>query len=58
LDRYFDAMCEGLADIELRGTLPPGEQGRIWREALGALVAGLAIPPGPERLRSDTEERR
>jgi AcrR family transcriptional regulator len=53
---YFDAMCEGLADIELRGTLPPGEEGRIWRDALSAFVAGLAIPTRPERLRSDTKE--
>lgn len=53
---YFDAMCEGLADIELRGTLPPGEEGRIWRDALSAFVAGLAIPTRPERLPSDPEE--
>ncbi len=39
---YFDAMCEGLADIELRGTLPPGEEERIWRGALSTFVAGLA----------------
>ncbi len=54
---YFDAMCEGLADIELRGTLPPGQAERIWRDALSALVAGLAIPARPERLRSGTTER-
>lgn len=53
---YFDAMCEGLADIELRGTLPSGEEGRIWRDALSAFVAGLAIPTRPERLPSDPEE--
>ena len=52
---YFDAMCEGLADMELRGTLPPGEEGRVWRDALSALVGGLAIPTRPERLRSDTK---
>lgn len=43
---YFDAICEGLADIELRGGLPPGQAERIWRDTLGAFVAGLAIPPG------------
>ncbi len=55
---YFDAMCEGLADIELRGTLPPGEEERIWRGALSTFVAGLATRPGPVRLRSGTIERR
>jgi AcrR family transcriptional regulator len=54
---YFDAMCEGLADIELRGTLPPGEEERIWRDALSAFVAGLAIPARPEHLRHGTKER-
>jgi AcrR family transcriptional regulator len=54
---YFNAMCEGLADIELRGTLPPGKEERIWRDALGALVAGLAVPTVPEGLRSETRER-
>lgn len=50
---HFDAMCEGLADLELRGALPYGEQERIWRDALGALVAGLAVPgPLSERGRS------
>ena len=43
----FHAMCEGLADIELRGMLPPGHEERIWRTALTALVAGLAVPPPP-----------
>ncbi len=35
----FHALCEGLATVELRGTAC-GE--RMWREALGALVAGFA----------------
>ena len=43
----FHAMCEGLADIELRGMLPPGQEERTWRTALTALVAGLAMPPPP-----------
>ena len=46
---YFDALCEGLADIELRGTLPPGDEERIWRDALTALLAGLALPARPAR---------
>jgi AcrR family transcriptional regulator len=43
----FCAICEGLADIELRGMLPPGQEERIWRTAITALVAGLAVPPPP-----------
>lgn len=41
----FHALCEGLADLELRGILPPRDANRIWRDALTALVAGLAAPP-------------
>jgi AcrR family transcriptional regulator len=40
----FHALCEGLAALELRGMLTRGEELRIWRDALGALVAGLAAP--------------
>lgn len=36
----FDALCEGLAELELRGNLPPGEEELRWRDALSALVAG------------------
>ena len=41
---HFHALCEGLADMELRGALPAGRQGQIWRDAVSALVAGLAAP--------------
>jgi AcrR family transcriptional regulator len=41
----FHALCEGLAAIELRGMLPAGEEERIWRGALGALVRGFALAP-------------
>jgi AcrR family transcriptional regulator len=41
----FHSLCEGLAAVELRDTLPLGEAERIWREALTALVAGFAITP-------------
>jgi AcrR family transcriptional regulator len=40
----FHALCEGLAALELRGLLHQGEETRIWREALSALVAGFAAP--------------
>ena len=45
----FHALCEGLAAVELRGLMPPGEETRIWHDALTALVAGFAIPPDPSR---------
>ena len=41
----FNAMCEGLANSELRGTilriLPAGEEERAWRDSLTALVRGF-----------------
>jgi|GraSoiStandDraft_4_1057263.scaffolds.fasta_scaffold125953_4 AcrR family transcriptional regulator len=40
----FHALCEGLAAIELRGMLQAGDEERIWRAALGALVRGFALP--------------
>jgi len=46
----FHALCEGLAALELRGVLPAGEEERIWRHALTALVSGLthrAPAPAP-----------
>jgi hypothetical protein len=33
-----------MAAVELRGLMTPGEEVRIWREALTALVAGFAVP--------------
>jgi AcrR family transcriptional regulator len=43
----FHALCEGLAAVELRGLMTPGEESRIWRDALTALVAGFAVPAPP-----------
>ena len=41
----FNAMCEGLANAELRGgtlrVVPHGEEGQVWREAFDTLVRGL-----------------
>ena len=43
----FNAMLEGLANAELRGTilriLPTGEEERTWREALTTVAHGLAF---------------
>jgi AcrR family transcriptional regulator len=36
----FHALCEGLAAIELRGIVTPDAAERLWRSAIGALVAG------------------
>jgi AcrR family transcriptional regulator len=43
----FHALCEGLAAVELRGQMTPGEETRVWRDALTALVAGFALPARP-----------
>ena len=40
----FHALCEGLAAIELRGILTTGQEERIWRDALTALIAGFRSP--------------
>jgi AcrR family transcriptional regulator len=37
----FHALCDGLADNELRGILPRGDEEGTWRDALTALVAGF-----------------
>lgn len=41
----FNAMCEGLANAELRGAilriLPEGEEERAWRDGLGTVVRGF-----------------
>ena len=41
----YNAMCEGLANAELRGgtlqILPAGEEKRVWKEAFETLVKGL-----------------
>jgi hypothetical protein len=43
----FHALCEGLAAVELRGQMTSGEEMRIWRDALTALVAGFALASRP-----------
>ena len=40
----FHALCEGLAALEGRCILGSDEAEQIWRDALGALVAGWAAP--------------
>jgi len=51
----FHALCEGLAAVELRGQMTPGEETRIWRDALTALVAGFAIAERPSRPAATTQ---
>ena len=50
----FHALCEGLAAVELRSQMTPGQEERIWRDALTALVAGFAIP-ARQRRRTTTK---
>jgi AcrR family transcriptional regulator len=46
----FNAMCEGLANAELRGgtlrTMPKGKEQQVWMDAFGTLVRGFAVPRG------------
>jgi AcrR family transcriptional regulator len=51
----FHALCEGLAAVELRGLMTPGEEMRIWRDALTALVAGFAIAERPSHPAATTQ---
>jgi AcrR family transcriptional regulator len=39
---HFDAVCEGLATVELRGTFPPETAERLWTDGLIAILRGLA----------------
>ena len=43
----FHAACEGLAALELRGTLESGRAARQWDDALRALVTGWSATPTP-----------
>ena len=43
----FHALCEGLAAVELRGQMTSGQETRIWRDAVTALVAGFALAAWP-----------
>jgi AcrR family transcriptional regulator len=47
----FNALCEGLANAELRGgTMAPGDRDdAVWRDAFAVLVAGFATPKRPSR---------
>jgi AcrR family transcriptional regulator len=36
----FNALCEGLVTLELRGAFPPSKAEWIWHDALRALVGG------------------
>jgi hypothetical protein len=38
--------------MELREALPKRQEERIWRDALAALVAGLAVPARPKQRQS------
>ena len=45
----FDAMCEGLALLELRGNLVPERAEQVWRDGITALVIGMGsnVSAGP-----------
>lgn len=39
----FDAMCEGLALLELRGALAPDRAEQVWRDGITSLITGMRI---------------
>jgi AcrR family transcriptional regulator len=39
---HFDAVCEGLAALELRGSFPLEDGERLWRQGLRAIADGFA----------------
>ncbi len=45
----FHALCEGLAALELRGLTQEGQEERLWRDALAALVTGFAVLPAHQQ---------
>jgi hypothetical protein len=49
----FAAMCEGLANIELRknlgGVMPEGAEESVWRAAIGTVVHGFSRPHSGDR---------
>ena len=49
----FQASCEGLGNLELRGAimrmLPAGREEEVWRSSLRAVVRGLILEPGAEK---------
>jgi AcrR family transcriptional regulator len=46
----FNALCEGLANAELRGgTMAPGDQEQVWRSAFDTLIRGFAMPRAARR---------
>jgi hypothetical protein len=49
----FAAMCEGLANIELRGKklgmMPEGAEESVWRAAVDTVVHGFSRPSSGDR---------
>lgn len=41
---HFHALCEGLADLELRGALPDGWEQQMWTDGLQTLASGFGLP--------------
>ena len=50
----FDALCEGIAWMELRGNPLRPDPERFWRSAVTALVTGFTSPPSHDPNRPHT----
>jgi AcrR family transcriptional regulator len=49
----FNALCEGLANAELRGgAMTPGKQDEIWRRAFDSMVSGFSAPHAAHRIKA------
>ena len=55
----FNALCEGLANAELRGgAMAPGRQDEIWRRAFDSMVSGFSVPHAAHRIGARRRKRK
>lgn len=58
----YNALCEGLANAELRGRvlpiLPSGREAEAWRTALAALVRGFGVSAARDRAARSSRTRK
>ncbi len=50
---YFRALCDGLAGLELAGTIDGDSAEGLWRQGLSSLIRGLTLQSGARRTGGD-----
>jgi AcrR family transcriptional regulator len=50
---HFRALCDGLAGLELAGTIDGDSAEGLWRQGLSSLIRGLTLQPGARRTGAD-----